>query len=75
MLAGLLQAPSRLAPTNNPDLAERRMRLVLRAMVDVGYLSQPEADALPTRGSMCAPRTTCRPGRTSPTGRCPRRAG
>jgi penicillin-binding protein 1A len=29
MLAGLLQAPSRLAPTNNPDLAEKRMRLVL----------------------------------------------
>src|SRR5688572_25177561 len=48
MLAGLLQAPSRLAPTSNPDLAERRMRLVLRAMVDVGYLSAGEARALPT---------------------------
>src|SRR6187551_269151 len=48
MLAGLLQAPSRLAPTNNPELAERRMRLVLRAMVDVGYLSAAEAEALPT---------------------------
>jgi penicillin-binding protein 1A len=48
MLAGLLQAPSRLAPTSNPKLAERRMRLVLRAMVDVGELTQAEADALPT---------------------------
>lgn len=48
MLAGLLQAPSRLAPTNNPELAERRMRLVLRSMVDVGYLTKAEADALPT---------------------------
>ncbi|HEU4651564.1 MAG TPA: transglycosylase domain-containing protein [Croceibacterium sp.] len=48
MLAGLLQAPSRLAPTINPERAERRMRLVLRAMVDVGYLTQAEADALPT---------------------------
>jgi penicillin-binding protein 1A len=48
MLAGLLQAPSRLAPTNNPKLAERRMRLVLGAMVDVGYLTQAQADALPT---------------------------
>ena len=48
MLAGLLQAPSRLAPTNNPDLAERRMRLVLGAMVAAGYLTAAEADALPT---------------------------
>lgn len=48
MLAGLLQAPSRLAPTNNPDLAERRMRLVLRSMVDAGYMTAAEAEALPT---------------------------
>jgi len=48
MLAGLLQAPSRLAPTNNPELAERRMRLVLRSMVAAGYLTQAEADAMPT---------------------------
>ncbi len=48
MLAGLLQAPSRLAPTNNPRLAERRMRLVLAAMVDSGYLTAAEAAALPT---------------------------
>jgi len=48
MLAGLLQAPSRLAPTNNPELAERRMRLVLRSMVEAGYLTQAEADAMPT---------------------------
>src|SRR5690606_34712611 len=48
MLAGLLQAPSRLAPTNNPDLAEPRMRLVLRSMVDAGYMTAAEAEALPT---------------------------
>jgi len=48
MLAGLLQAPSRLAPTNNPELAERRMRLVLNSMVAAGYLTQAEADGLPT---------------------------
>ena len=48
MLAGLLQAPSRLAPTNNPGLAERRMRLVLSAMVAAGYMTAAEADALPT---------------------------
>ncbi|HEY6815751.1 MAG TPA: transglycosylase domain-containing protein [Croceibacterium sp.] len=62
MLAGLLQAPSRLAPTNNPDLAEKRMRLVLRAMVDVGYLSQAEANALPT------PRVDVRTKNDLPTG-------
>ena len=48
MLAGLLQAPSRLAPTNNPELAERRMRLVLQAMVDAGFMAEAEARALPT---------------------------
>ncbi|HYD25752.1 MAG TPA: transglycosylase domain-containing protein [Croceibacterium sp.] len=48
MLAGLLQAPSRLAPTNNPDLAEKRMRLVLRSMVEAGYLTAAQAEALPT---------------------------
>jgi penicillin-binding protein 1A len=48
MLAGLLQAPSRLAPTNNPELAEKRMRLVLSSMVDAGYMSQAQVDALPT---------------------------
>src|SRR6478735_8553781 len=62
MLAGLLQAPSRLAPTNNPELAERRMRLVLRSMVDVGYLTQAEADALPT------PRVDVRRKNDLPTG-------
>lgn len=62
MLAGLLQAPSRLAPTNNPELAQRRMRLVLRSMADVGYLTQAEADALPT------PRVDVRTKNELPTG-------
>lgn len=43
MLAGLLKAPSRLAPTRNYDLAEERMRLVLGAMVEEGYLSPERA--------------------------------
>ncbi len=47
MLAGLLQAPSRLAPTRNPDLAAERMELVKNAMVAAGYLTQEEADAMP----------------------------
>lgn len=44
MLAGLVQAPSRLAPTRNYDLAAKRMELVVRAMVASGYLTQAEAD-------------------------------
>jgi penicillin-binding protein 1A len=48
MLAGLVQAPSRLAPTRNPELAEKRAKLVKSAMVSVGYLSQQEADRLGT---------------------------
>ncbi len=46
MLAGLLQAPSRLAPTRNPDLAAQRFQLVKNAMVAAGYLTQEEADAM-----------------------------
>lgn len=43
LLAGLLKAPSRLAPTNNPDLAEKRMRTVLSAMVDAGFITGSQA--------------------------------
>lgn len=46
MLAGLLQAPSRLAPTRNPDLAAARFELVKGAMVAAGYITQAEADAM-----------------------------
>ncbi|WP_234027396.1 transglycosylase domain-containing protein [Aurantiacibacter arachoides] len=46
MLAGLLQAPSRLAPTQNPELAARRYGLVKNALVAAGYVTQAEADAM-----------------------------
>jgi len=39
MLAGLVQAPSRLAPTNHLAAAQKRSRLVLRAMADTGAVS------------------------------------
>jgi penicillin-binding protein 1A len=48
MLAGLLQAPSRLAPTRNPEAAERRMRLVLNSMAEAGYITEAEARRAPT---------------------------
>ncbi len=47
MLAGLVQAPSRLAPTKNPERAAKRAKLVLRAMVANGALTQVKADATP----------------------------
>ena len=46
MLAGLLKAPSRLAPSKNYELAHKRMKLVVGAMVDAGYITQKEADAM-----------------------------
>lgn len=47
MLAGLLQAPSRLAPTRNPQAAAERMRLVRNALVAAGYMTAQEAEAMP----------------------------
>ncbi|MBD3729157.1 MAG: transglycosylase domain-containing protein [Sphingomonadales bacterium] len=47
MLAGLVQSPSRFAPTRHYDRAKKRMDLVKAAMVDVGYLSPAQAAAMP----------------------------
>ncbi len=46
MLAGLLKAPSRLAPTTNLKGARARAALVTQAMVEAGYISQAERNAL-----------------------------
>jgi penicillin-binding protein 1A len=48
MLAGLVKAPSRLAPTRNPKLARERARVVLKAMVDGGFVSATMARAAST---------------------------
>ena len=45
VLAGLLKAPSRFAPTTNPQDAGRRGRLVINQMVAAGFLSGDEARA------------------------------
>ncbi|MFL6723087.1 MAG: transglycosylase domain-containing protein [Sphingomicrobium sp.] len=45
MLAGMVQAPSRLAPTRNLALAQKRGRLVLQTMADTGVISQARAEA------------------------------
>ncbi|HEX8839487.1 MAG TPA: transglycosylase domain-containing protein [Sphingomicrobium sp.] len=43
MLAGLVQAPSRLAPTQHLGAAQKRSKLVLRAMADTHVISATRA--------------------------------
>ncbi len=62
ILAGLVQAPSRLAPTRNPLAARKRARLVLAAMADAGFISAGEAKG----AGMAA--LDVRPTATLPTG-------
>ena len=46
MLAGMVQAPSRLAPTHNLALAQKRSELVLKAMADTGIISRARAQSV-----------------------------
>ncbi|MEK6638990.1 MAG: transglycosylase domain-containing protein [Pseudomonadota bacterium] len=45
MLAGLVQAPSRLAPTRNLKAARKRAQMVMAAMVATGAISKAKARA------------------------------
>jgi penicillin-binding protein 1A len=45
MLAGMVQAPSRLAPTHNLAAAQARSELVLHAMAETGIISDARARA------------------------------
>jgi len=59
MLAGLVQAPNRLAPDRNLEGARRRAALVLRAMTDIGFVSEAEARrTAPARLRLAARDTT-----------------
>ncbi|WP_084384649.1 transglycosylase domain-containing protein [Novosphingobium naphthalenivorans] len=62
MLAGLMKAPSSLAPSKHYDRAEQRMRVVLHAMVEAGYLTAQQARAVR------APRLDVRTRADLPTG-------
>jgi penicillin-binding protein 1A len=58
MLAGLVKAPSRLAPTGNLEGARKRQAVVIGAMVDAGYLTKAEAaDVRPQRVKASRPET------------------
>ena len=45
MLAGMVQAPSRLAPTEHLDAAQKRSRLVLQAMADTHVINAARASS------------------------------
>jgi penicillin-binding protein 1A len=43
MLAGLVKSPTRLAPSRNPDGAERRAQVVLAAMAEADFITETMA--------------------------------
>ena len=45
IMAGLLQAPSRLSPDRHPEAAAARARIVLSQMAKLGYITEDEAKA------------------------------
>ena len=49
LLAGLPNAPSAYAPTENPKLALERQKQVLDAMIEHGYLTRPQAEEILTQ--------------------------
>jgi penicillin-binding protein 1A len=46
LLVAIIRAPSALAPTRHFEAASMRARLVLDAMVEAGYLTEPQAAAV-----------------------------
>ncbi len=55
MLAGMVQAPSRLAPTHNLTGAQKRSRLVLQEMADTGVISLARARSTTSARPMVQP--------------------
>ena len=62
MLAGLLVAPSRYAPTNNIDRSRRRAATVLRLMEEQGYLSAAEREVATNNPAQLSPAAQRRAG-------------
>ena len=52
LIAGLVQAPSRLTPLVNPKGAVRRMKLVLQRMKDMNYITQEQMDKAAAEGEL-----------------------
>ena len=68
MLAGVVQAPSRLAPTQHLALAQKRSRLVLRAMAETGSISAGARGDRPARAAVGNSVARCRAVPISPIG-------
>ena len=63
LLAGLLKAPSRYAPTVNPGGARRRAAAVLKDMVEAGFIDRPRAEAALAQPAALTLRPALRRGR------------
>jgi len=62
MLAGLLVAPTRYAPTNNLTRAQNRAEVIVGLMQDQGYLSVAEADQARARPAELSEAAAARAG-------------
>ena len=51
VIAGLLKAPSRYSPLNDPEASRKRTADVLQNMVNAGYIDQKTADATQVTGA------------------------
>jgi penicillin-binding protein 1A len=58
MIAGLLKAPSAMAPTNDLNRARERAAVVLGRMRDEGFITREEATAARIKPAKLAPETT-----------------
>ncbi|MDQ0316600.1 transglycosylase domain-containing protein [Amorphus orientalis] len=58
MIAGLLKAPTRYAPTNHPEAAAARARVVLQAMAEEGYITPIEAQIASANPAQVVSRAT-----------------
>ena len=68
LLAGLVQSPSRLAPTRNPDGAERRARIVLADMAEQKLIGEDAAHAALAHPARAISRPAPTPSTMSPIG-------
>jgi len=63
MLAGLLRAPSQLAPSSDLPAAQHRAEIVLQVMVDAGFIDKAKAEAARNQPPPIAVAPETEPGR------------
>ncbi|MGB1234236.1 MAG: transglycosylase domain-containing protein [Planktomarina sp.] len=62
MLAGLLKAPSRLAPTRNLTAAQNRAQVVIQLMEEQGYITKGEAEFAAVKPAELSPAAAAKAG-------------